>query len=400
MAQQEVATQAQPGTEVMESRTIDRFKRQLENISVTITNMLPAHVPPEKFKSSLVTAVAYNQKLLACSPQSLIREAVTAAELGLSLNPNMKEADLLPVWSKNGTEAQFRPRYGGLMKLARQGGEIVDIYAHEVYENDLFDYDYGLDRRLIHKPASGDRGKIIAAYCVWTTRDGIKSFEVIDQRRIARAKDASEGYKAFKAGKIKSTPWATDEGEMTRKTAVRAAAKYMPQSTENEAFRRAVAIDQDVDEPAEPVRLQAVDTPAEPPPPPKPTRESVRAEAETARKESVRMNNEYRQTMDDGGPDPADDESGDADGGQPPAEEPAAAPKAAPEPPPAQEPVDVPKAIAMLKKKVVGAATLQVLNALEVDYNDELLDIEAANPTAAQEIAGMIEGKRKALRGR
>lgn len=227
-------------------KPIDVFKAKLVLAAPTLQKMIPAHVKYDRFQAQLVTAVAYNPKLLECDENSLLRAAAECVSVGLSLSPTMKEADILPVWSPNGTAAQFRPRYMGLMKLARQSGEIASIYAHEVYENDEFVYEYGLDKKLIHKPASGDRGKIIAGYCVWQTKDGVKEFEVVDAKRIARAKDASEGYKAFKAGKIKSTPWETDEGEMVRKTAVHAAAKYFPRSTESEMFLRALHNDEDV----------------------------------------------------------------------------------------------------------------------------------------------------------
>lgn len=242
------------------SRAIDVFKAKLTLAAPTLQKMVPAHVSYDRFQAQLVTAVAYNPKLLECDENSLLRAAAECVSVGLSLSPTMKEADIVPVWSPNGTAAQFRPRYMGLMKLARQSGEIGSIYAHEVYERDEFVYEYGLEKKLIHKPASGDRGKIIAGYCVWVTKDLHREFEVIDERRINRAKDASEGYKAFKAGKIKSTPWATDEGEMVRKTAVHAASKYFPRSTESEMFLRALHNDEDhiIDSEATPV----VDTPA------------------------------------------------------------------------------------------------------------------------------------------
>ena len=226
---------------------IDTFKSELQLAAPTIAKMLPAHLTFERFQAMVIMAVSQNPKLMECSPQSLLRATADAAELGLSLNPNMRECDILPVWSPNGSVAQCRPRAGGLMKLARQTGDIKDIYAHEVYENDVFEVEYGLDRKLIHKPSVGDRGNIVAGYVVWVSSDGSKGFEVVDQKRIDRAKSASEGYKAFKAGKIKSTPWATDEGEMVRKTAVRAGSKYMPMSSESDAFRRAMSLENEIE---------------------------------------------------------------------------------------------------------------------------------------------------------
>jgi recombination protein RecT len=224
------------------ARPIDLFKASLDKAAPTIMKMLPRHVSREKFQAMVVTTVAYNEKLLECVPSSLLRATAEAAELGLSLNPSLKEADILPVWDYRvkGLVAQMRPRYMGLMKLARQSGEITDIYAHAVREGDEFDYAYGLDKKLHHKPGA-KRGDLTHVYCVWQTRDGIKSFEVLDKERVLKSRDRSEGWKAFAENKIKSTPWKNDEEEMWRKTAVKLSSKYMPSSSEN--FSRAVDLD-------------------------------------------------------------------------------------------------------------------------------------------------------------
>jgi recombination protein RecT len=226
-----------------QNRPIDTFKQHLTLAMPTLRHMIPQHVTPEKFQAMVVTAVAYDKNLLECSTESLIRETAQAAELGLSLNKSLREADILTVFSGGSKQAQMRPRYMGLMKLARQSGEIKDIYAHVVHADDEFDYEYGLDRYLKHKPCGS--GDVTHAYCVWVLKDGTKAFEVIDRAALDKIRDRSEGYKAFKAGKIKSTPWESDFEEMCRKTAVRRASKYMPIS--NEAWARAVALDDRAD---------------------------------------------------------------------------------------------------------------------------------------------------------
>jgi len=246
-----VATQQSQQVTTADERPIKVFEAKLDLAMPTIRPLIPSHVPIERFKSMIITAVAYDEKLLKCTPNSLLRATVEAAELGLSLNKALKEGDILPVWSgkKQCFEAQFRPRYMGLMKLARQSGEIVNIYAHEVYEKDHFDYDYGLEKKLVHKPyrGTGDRGSITHGYVVWQLKDGSKHFEVIDRVRIDRARSASESWKFFQKqvdeGKnpAQNTTWHVDEGEMVRKTAVKAGSKYMPTSSEN--FARAMDLD-------------------------------------------------------------------------------------------------------------------------------------------------------------
>ena len=235
------APAAAPTGTAVAVRPMDAFKKEIALREPMLRPMLPAHISFEKFQAIVVAAVGSNPKLLECSRASLLKASMEAAELGLSLNPSLGEGDILPVWSKDGSVAQFRPRYMGLMKLARQSGEVVDIYAHVVRDGDEFDYSLGLDKKLVHVPAKGDRGEITHAYVVWQTKDGIKSFEVMDRKQLDDVRSRSEGFKAFQAGRIKSTPWATDEEEMSRKSAVRKGSKYMPRSAE--AFQRAVALD-------------------------------------------------------------------------------------------------------------------------------------------------------------
>lgn len=274
MAKNQVANREQ-------ARPIDIFKAKIDKAQDTIVAMLPPHVKAqkEKFFAMIVQAVANDEKLLGCSPNSLLKATIEAADLGLSLNKNLKEGDILPVWSPDGTVAQFRPRYMGLMKLAKQSGEVKDIWAKVVYEKDTFEYDEGVDRILAHKPFRAptvreflrqklgrdaltnevvayhkdkdlqaeyaeacDKGELIYGYCVWILPDGTKAFEVMDREKVHKSRAKSEGYKAFTAGKIKSTPWVTDEEEMWRKTAVRLASKYMPMSSDK--FRAAVSLDE------------------------------------------------------------------------------------------------------------------------------------------------------------
>lgn len=221
-------------------RPIDSFKNELKLMEPNFKPLLPEHVPVEKFKAMVIAAVGGNPKLLECTRASLWKACVQGAELGLSLNPTMGEADILPVWSKtNGNEAQFRPRYKGLMNLARRSGEVTSIRAVIAYENDEFEVIEGLRPDIIHKPAKGERGKPAYVYCVWTLRGVAEpQFEVMDRAQVMRIKARSSSKN--RQGEIVG-PWVSDEEEMWRKTVVKRATKYMPISLE--AFTRAVAVD-------------------------------------------------------------------------------------------------------------------------------------------------------------
>jgi len=232
--------QTQQTQAVATTRPIDAFKAELGLRDSMIMAMLPPSVPLAKFKTAVIAAVGGNPKLLECTRPSLMKACIEASELGLSLNPQLAEADILPVWNgrSKAMEAQFRPRYMGFMKLARQSGEVLTIRAQVVRSGDEFDYEEGLRPRLEHKPHLSNRGDMTHAYCVWKTRDGESQFEVMDRDQIETIKERSPA--KGRDGKVVG-PWATDEEEMWRKTVVRRASKYMPRSAGN--FKRAVALD-------------------------------------------------------------------------------------------------------------------------------------------------------------
>lgn len=221
------------------AKPMDRFKQELAMRESHLRSLLPQSMTVDKFQGVVVAAVADNMDLLDCDRGSLLKACLSAAELGLSLNKNMGEADILKVWDgrlkKN--VAQFRPRYKGLMKLATQSGEVLKIESRLVYENDLFEVEEGLDAHITHKHGLSNRGAMVGAYCVWKLKNGQTQFEVMNKEQILAIRDRSSA--KTKDGNIVG-PWKTDEAEMWRKTVVRRASKYMPLSTE---AQRAVAVD-------------------------------------------------------------------------------------------------------------------------------------------------------------
>jgi len=226
-------------TSNLPAKPMDRFKQELAMRESHLRSLLPQAMTVDKFQGIVVAAVADNMDLLECDRGSLLKACLSAAELGLSLNKSMGEADILKVWDgrlkKN--VAQFRPRYKGLMKLAMQSGEVLKIESRLVYENDVFQVEEGLDARIIHAHGLSNRGEMIGAYCVWKLKNGETQFEVMNKEQILAIRDRSSA--KTKDGNIVG-PWKTDEAEMWRKTVVRRASKYMPLSTE---AQRAVAVD-------------------------------------------------------------------------------------------------------------------------------------------------------------
>jgi recombination protein RecT len=269
MAKQQTQTRTRQQTEPMAgaaptgnlpavAEQMNQFMREFRLRQRAYEPLLPPHLPFTKFEASVRSAITKNTELLTkCIPATLFRAAAEAAELGLSLSPTLREADILKVYNKGlkGYEAQFRPRFMGLMKLARQSGEIDHIDAHEVYQWDEFDYEHGLNERLMHRPGKKPMDYneqpywgVIAAYCVWEI-GGRKKFEVMDLADIVRIMNRTtskkkEDYNDPNSKEYITGPWVTDFPEMARKTVVRRASKYMPLSAEKmKGFAAAVNLD-------------------------------------------------------------------------------------------------------------------------------------------------------------
>ena len=225
--------------EIVPAKPMDRFKQELAMREGHLRSLLPQAMTVDKFQAIVVAAVADNMDLLDCDRASLLKACLSAAELGLSLNKSMAEADILKIWDgrMKRNVAQFRPRYKGLMKLALQSGEVLKIESRLVYERDVFEVEEGIEPRIIHKHGLSDRGEMVGAYCVWKLKNGETQFEIMSKEEILSIRNRSSS--KTKDGVIVG-PWKTDEAEMWRKTVVRRATKYMPLSTD---AQRAVMAD-------------------------------------------------------------------------------------------------------------------------------------------------------------
>lgn len=199
---------------------------------------LPSHIKPAVFERNLVNAIMANPNLMKYDARLVYREVSKAAGLGLLLDPQLGEAYILEAYNykTKSTEPQLRVGYRGLTKLARQSGEIDQIYSHEVYSADYVECELGDQKKLVHKPILfSDRGEIVGYYAVVKYKNGETDFEPMSVKQVHDIRDRSDAWKAFSAGKIKSTPWSTDEEEMAKKTVIRRLVKRVPQSPELQA---------------------------------------------------------------------------------------------------------------------------------------------------------------------
>lgn len=221
---------------------IDNMRGALERLAPELKKALPQHVTVERLLRVTLTAVRNNPKLLQSDKQTFFAAVMTCAQLGLVPDGVLGQAYLVPFGGRNGVKTQLIVGYKGLLQLARNSGEIASLHAHEVRARDEFVFRYGTTEALEHVPAGGERGEITHFYAYATFVGGGTAFEVLTKDDVDKVRDGSEGYKAFKGGKISSNPWDSHYVEMGRKTAIRRLAKYLPM-----AVQKAAALDDAVD---------------------------------------------------------------------------------------------------------------------------------------------------------
>ena len=192
-----------------------------------IAKALPSVITPERFVRMAMTAVNSNPMLHDCEPMSFLGAALTAAQLGLEPNTPLGQAYLIPYRNnrKGIIECQFQIGYKGLLDLANRSGLLRNVSAQVVYENDEFEFEYGLEPKLKHRPATGDRGRAVCVYAVYHLTNGGYNFEVASIEDIK--KFAEEKSKSYNNG-----PWKTDFEAMAKKTVLKRVLKYAPLKSE------------------------------------------------------------------------------------------------------------------------------------------------------------------------
>ena len=205
-------------------------------------------VDADKFALAAVTALRQNPELADCNPSSVYRAVQSAAHDGLLpdgregvitvYNKNVGDKQR-PQWEKH---AQWSPMIGGLVK--RLGAHRIYLDTQVVYENDVFDQEFGDNPAIVHKPPKlgQERGKAVGVYAIVRLPDGHVYREVMDIATL----DAIRAQSKNKNGSVWTTWW----DEMARKSVARRVFKRVPIP---EAVRSVVAsedLDIDIDEPA------------------------------------------------------------------------------------------------------------------------------------------------------
>lgn len=180
---------------------------------------------------SWLNSILYtDEKLKRCTDISKCKVLANVVSTGLTLSPAMKYCYVIP----RGTEATLDISYMGLIKILTDAGSVGKVEARVVYENDLFENEYGLNPKFRHVPALKNRGPLVAAYAIAHVRGADPQIEVLTSDDIADIRSVAGA---------RGTIWQKWESEMWRKSAVKRLWKYLPKTEMNDRLIAALSIE-------------------------------------------------------------------------------------------------------------------------------------------------------------
>jgi recombination protein RecT len=235
----------------LETSNLKSLRELFGKMQKQLEAALPKFLTAERMIRVATTTVQKVPKLLQCDPVTVVGAVMQSAALGLEPDNVTGSAYLVPFWNTkmNRMECTLIPGYRGLLALARRSKEISAVDAHVVKAGDTFDFEYGSNQYLRHKPAllmrPGNDGK----WAVGLEQDTIAAYMIAFYGTIPRpgeklplsqfhvmSRPELEKHKAFTKSRDRNGeivgPWIEHPDAMFRKTVIRMGSKLLPFSIE------------------------------------------------------------------------------------------------------------------------------------------------------------------------
>lgn len=175
-----------------------------------------------------IQALQKNDALAKCSAYTVQNAVVNVAAIGLTLNPALGYAYLVPEKGECNLKVSFK----GLLKIATDSGSIKWVKAEIVKTNDKFTYRGACALPEHEMKPFGDRGQTIGVYCVAKTFDGDFLVDVMSAEEIAKIRKAAK----------QDYVWSAWPDEMAKKAIIKRASKQWPKTDRDDRLDRAIAV--------------------------------------------------------------------------------------------------------------------------------------------------------------
>jgi recombination protein RecT len=215
------------------SATISKYEHK------NLAELLETHsITPSQFKNIVINEVKKSDKMQQAflnNPASLFASILLCAELGLNPSADVGEFYFLPFGSK------ITPilGYKGVINLILRSGEISKLWSEIVYQDDEFEYELGLEPKLVHKPNHERTNKNIKyVYAVAKLTNGETMFKVMSKKEIMEIVEMSK-YPNSLYGSNKDP-----QGWMHKKTVIKQLSKTLPKDYYG---KRGISVDDKVE---------------------------------------------------------------------------------------------------------------------------------------------------------
>ncbi|MBM3210571.1 hypothetical protein FJZ33_00005, partial [Candidatus Poribacteria bacterium] len=227
---------------VKKNNDLQTLQQLIEKAAKEFKKALPLHMRPERLVRIALTCIRQNPELTKTSPASFIGALLVSAQMGLE--PLAGRAYILPFWNNkfNRLDAQFICGYKGLAELFYRHEKSVNLAWGIVRKNDEFEFEYGTQAKLRHKPAIIDRGEVLGYYVIAEVQGGAKPFMFMSKEDcMEHGRKHSKTFDQKTNQFYSSSPWAKEPDAMCLKTVLIQLAKLLPLSIE---LQRAIQADE------------------------------------------------------------------------------------------------------------------------------------------------------------
>jgi recombination protein RecT len=170
---------------------------------------------------------SYSMKVASNNPQSVKLAMYNVAMVGLSLNPQLGQAYLIPrrLRSNEDPKIVLDISYRGLIDIGTSSNSILCAKSELVYSNDKFEYNGPMEKPL-HEfdpfMSKQERGELKGAYCQAKLPSGDYLIETMSLQAMHEVRDKSDAYKNGVG------PWIDWAEQMYLKCPVKRGFKWWP----------------------------------------------------------------------------------------------------------------------------------------------------------------------------
>lgn len=210
---------------VVNNDALSEVKRLMKTKDVKSRfNMALGEKAPQ-FMISIINAVASNNRLKYCNPNSIMAAAMVAASIDLPVDSNLGFSALVPY----NNICQFQMMYKGYIQLAIRTGAYERMNCAEVYGDELEMYNpitgeciFTEDFSSCKDRKSNDLNKVVGYYAWFRLKSGfVKELYMSKAEITEHAKKYSSAYRKDLYEKTRMSQWSINFDTMAKKTVLK-----------------------------------------------------------------------------------------------------------------------------------------------------------------------------------